>query len=300
MTAPHDRQSYLFLVGAPKCGTTSVASWLGGARDVCVSFVKEPVYFTDFSKRSWHGPGVEHFGHGWTSNEADYDRLFEDRTARWRLDASTDYLQNRVAFERICDLASRTPVKVVAITRDPVDRAVSQYKHTQREGYSRETLGEALEKEGERIGSGMHPLFWHVERSLYFEAVARYRERLGDDFLVLDYHDIENEKNRIPALIGVEMETGELDRKNSSEDLFDPRVRRVIRSSAVRSAQRAWLPDRFRRPLKNMLKISGKDVYKVSREDLEILRSRLRDEVERCVRCPLIPTGRWNLDGYGF
>jgi len=42
MTEPN-----FFIIGAPKCGTTSIATWLSGHPDVYMSPVKEPHYFND-------------------------------------------------------------------------------------------------------------------------------------------------------------------------------------------------------------------------------------------------------------
>ncbi len=47
MTSPLDSQSrFAFIVGAPRCGTTTLASFLQQHPDVCFSAVKEPHFFT--------------------------------------------------------------------------------------------------------------------------------------------------------------------------------------------------------------------------------------------------------------
>jgi hypothetical protein len=47
MTKPLDRQSrFAFIVGAPRCGTTTLASFLQQHPDVCFSAVKEPHFFS--------------------------------------------------------------------------------------------------------------------------------------------------------------------------------------------------------------------------------------------------------------
>ena len=38
--------SFAFIVGAPRCGTTTLADWLQQHPDVCFSAVKEPHFFT--------------------------------------------------------------------------------------------------------------------------------------------------------------------------------------------------------------------------------------------------------------
>ena len=48
-----DQSRFAFIVGAPRCGTTTLASFLQQHPDVCFSAVKEPHFFTqhDFSGR---------------------------------------------------------------------------------------------------------------------------------------------------------------------------------------------------------------------------------------------------------
>ena len=47
MDKPLDRQSrFAFIVGAPRCGTTTLASFLQQHPQVCFSAVKEPHFFS--------------------------------------------------------------------------------------------------------------------------------------------------------------------------------------------------------------------------------------------------------------
>ena len=47
MDKPLDSQSHFaFIVGAPRCGTTTLASFLQQHPDVCFSAVKEPHFFS--------------------------------------------------------------------------------------------------------------------------------------------------------------------------------------------------------------------------------------------------------------
>ena len=45
MSRVNDIQRFAFIVGAPRCGTTSLANYLKGHPDVCFPIVKEPHYF---------------------------------------------------------------------------------------------------------------------------------------------------------------------------------------------------------------------------------------------------------------
>ena len=51
-------QNYIFLIGAPKCGTSNLAAMLGALPEIALARGKEPCFFTDFAERRWSGPGA--------------------------------------------------------------------------------------------------------------------------------------------------------------------------------------------------------------------------------------------------
>lgn len=81
----------LFILGAPKCGTTAWHHYLGQHPDIAFSPAKEPHYFCeDF-------PGFR-----WAKTETEYLSLFEGLPrARYVGEASVMYLYSRVAIENI-------------------------------------------------------------------------------------------------------------------------------------------------------------------------------------------------------
>ena len=112
-----------FIVGAPKCGTTSLARWLSEHPHVFFSKIKEPHYFsTDLSNRS-------------VVSRKQYDRLFGGVTWAHRAvgEGSTWYLYSRdavPAIERIIPNA-----RYIVMTREPVAMAHSLYHHNVRSLY---------------------------------------------------------------------------------------------------------------------------------------------------------------------
>ena len=112
----------LFLIGAPKAGTTSLASWLGFHPDVFWSTPKEPFYWAaDFPRQREH--------HGFGSFER-YSRLYESpaaQAARWRGDGSTTYLYSSRAIPDIL-ASSSGPTKFLVSVRNPADLVVSYHR----------------------------------------------------------------------------------------------------------------------------------------------------------------------------
>ena len=109
----------IFLVGAPKAGTTSVADFLARHPDVCPGRDKEPNYFSDVSGRAGSGTRV---APTWRDYESNYTDCLHTQS---RLDASTTYLYCDTALDRI---AGRWPdARILVVLREPVSRAYSHY-----------------------------------------------------------------------------------------------------------------------------------------------------------------------------
>jgi len=109
-----------FIVGAPKCGTTSLARWLEQHPQVFMSPIKEPhFYSTDLANRS-------------VQSSERYTRLFDGVTEAHRAigEASTWYL---FSHEAVANIEQEHPgARYIVMTRDPVAMAHSLYHHNRR------------------------------------------------------------------------------------------------------------------------------------------------------------------------
>jgi hypothetical protein len=112
-----------FIIGAPKCGTTSLEAWLAEHPQVFMSAVKEPHYFSEHrAKRN-------------ATTEAEYLGLFKDAdVARQPVigEASTSTLHSPGAMERLHAFAPGA--KVLIMVRDPVEMVSSMYGHARFRG----------------------------------------------------------------------------------------------------------------------------------------------------------------------
>jgi Sulfotransferase family len=111
---PSDR--YLLIIGAMKCATTSLFSYLAEHPEIAPSAVKEPEYF---SRHQAHRAAVPRYEDLWP----DFD---PDRHA-YAMEASTGYTKffERGAAEKIHAYGVRP--KLVYIVRDPFERIESHY-----------------------------------------------------------------------------------------------------------------------------------------------------------------------------
>ena len=111
----------VYVVGAPKAGTTALAHWLGAHPDVFWSVPKEPYFWAaDHPRQRTH--------HGFDTREA-YEGLFassQARAARLRGEGSTTYLYSRVAAAAILDAVP--DARFIVCLRNPADLVVSFHR----------------------------------------------------------------------------------------------------------------------------------------------------------------------------
>lgn len=109
-----------FILGAPKCGTTSLARWLEAHPQVFFSAIKEPHFFsTDLQNRN-------------VRSEAAYLRLFDGAGPEHIAvgEASTWYLFSQEAVPNI--LKKVPDARFIVMTRDPIEMAWSLHHHNLR------------------------------------------------------------------------------------------------------------------------------------------------------------------------
>lgn len=107
-------QPNFFIIGAPKCGTTSLATWLSAHPQVFMSPIKEPHHFnTDMQ-------------HQIVRDRIAYDALFDNAGAALQIgEASVWYLYSHAAVPNIESYNPRA--RYIVCLRNPVDMAYSLY-----------------------------------------------------------------------------------------------------------------------------------------------------------------------------
>jgi hypothetical protein len=181
------------IIGAPKAGTTALHSALAQHPQVFVTNPKEPKYWLcdDAPPPAWNGPGDAHSQQEWIWRKRDYVRLFEPAGSHQIRGESTPfYLWSRGAHRRIGE--SLPAVRLIAVVRDPVDRAYSNWMHLWSDGLEPVAdFEEAFNLQDERVRSGHAPFWRYRELGLYGEQLAHLRRHVDPDrILVLRYRDV--------------------------------------------------------------------------------------------------------------
>ncbi|GAA5143089.1 sulfotransferase [Nocardioides marinquilinus] len=184
------------LVGAPKAGTTALHAALARHPDVFVSNPKEPKFWLcdDAPPPHWSGPGDRHSQQEWVWRAEEYAALFEPAEPHQvRGDCTPFYLWSRGAHRRFG--AALPEVRVVAVVRDPVDRAHSNWMHLWSDGLEPEPdFVSAFGLQDERVARGWAPFWRYRDLGLYGEQLAHLYEHVPrEQVLVLRYRDIVDE-----------------------------------------------------------------------------------------------------------
>jgi hypothetical protein len=142
------RRPDFFMVGAPKCGTTSLHRWLVGHPDIFMPVrPKEPMFFVN--------DRLAHFGMVYPDDLPRYLALFGAAGRARRVgEASTSYLEAPEAAGRIHEF--NPEARVIAMLRDPVEMIASLHAMRVSQGLEHMAdLSAALADERRRPGFGV-------------------------------------------------------------------------------------------------------------------------------------------------
>ena len=170
------------IIGAPKCGTTSLFEYLSAHGNIARPTRKEIHYFDENYERGlrWYR---EHF----------------PRVERPQItgEATTAYLFAKDAPARAAALVP--DAKIIAVLRDPIRRVISHYWHNQRRGrvrtdfesYFREALSSNADRETNQARQFInYPVQW----GFYKEQIERWFDHFPrEQFLFIRFEDLVSE-----------------------------------------------------------------------------------------------------------
>jgi Sulfotransferase domain len=238
------------IAGAPKAGTTALHVALARHPQLYLSRVKEPKHFlTDGPPRAQGGPGDAKTLREQVWQREAYEALFADAPPGTLLGESTSlYLRDGDALARI--RATIPDVRIIALLRDPVDRAHSNWAHLWSAGLEPEhDFVTACRLEEKRTAAGWAPFWRYLSLGRYGEQLALLWDLFPrEQTLVLRYRELRESPgetlDRISAFLGVQ--TG-LVTETSAENVtthatISPVNRALARALRVGSSLEGALP----------------------------------------------------------
>ncbi|MFB6279758.1 MAG: sulfotransferase [Salinibacter sp.] len=170
----------IIVIGAPRSGTTSLYRYLDEHPEVYMSPLKETRFFAyEGQTVDYDGPADAYaYNRDTVTDAAAYRQLFADRTPGQRTGEATPvylYRGDRAA-ERIQRHAP--DARLVAIFRNPVERAYSDFLNMVRLGWEPvHDFEQALAREEARIGAHWSPYYHYQAKGFYADQVRTYLRR---------------------------------------------------------------------------------------------------------------------------
>ena len=255
-------RSKIFIIGAQKSGTTSLASLLGHNPMVCVSEPKEPNYYSiNYEK------GAE-----W------YKNCFQ-RSDKVLVDASTTYtmcpltkdsLNLKDGRDKLLDVPHRIysdnpNARIIYIIRHPVGRMYSNYWHNMKYGYENKPFEQAIKDD---------PLY--VEMSFYYLQLEKYLDFFKkEQILVLKFEDLVKNQltilNECERFISVNETEVNIENKDENKGKqYGSLAKRLMNNSFVQSIEQ-HIPGNLKEKLKSILTKNIPPLDKKRKKELMLL-----------------------------
>jgi hypothetical protein len=174
------------IVGAAKCGTSSLHKYLEQHPDIFMSEVKEPRFITSqVNSFPLNGP-LDHKVEAWYVKKfEDYAKLFE-RSDNFKAvgESSADTLYFYNGSIPVIKRYLGDP-KIIIMLRNPVKRAFSAYQHLVRDRREELSFEEGLRKEAYRIKNNWELIYHYTAASLYYDSVKAFMENFSSVKIVL-------------------------------------------------------------------------------------------------------------------
>lgn len=167
-----EKKPNFIIIGAMKAATTSLYTYIKQHPDIFMTKVKEPMFFNNFNQNT----DFKVLGNKSkkVNSLLDYFSMFGSVKNESAIgEASPAYIYNENAPHLIKE--HLPDVKIIAILRQPTDRAYSNFLHTKRA--DRENVNsfeQAIKIEKERISDNWSPLYHYIQKGFYSVQLKRY------------------------------------------------------------------------------------------------------------------------------
>lgn len=167
------------IIGAQKCGTTTLSEILRNHPSIVGCNVKEPHFFSETKN--------------WRASLDEYHSLFKEVGNALYFEASTSYTfypyRNLHIWDDIYEY--NPDMKFIYLVRNPIDRIISGYVHAYEKGHTDLPFQETLVR-----GS------FQIDITRYYSQIYPYIKKFGaENLLLIDFDDFINNRNEVLSQI---------------------------------------------------------------------------------------------------
>ncbi len=192
------------IIGTQKGGTSSLRKYIEEHPDVAEPYKKEPHYFDNKYDKSIN----------WYKRHFPFLNRFRNKISG---EASPYYIYHPKVPKRV--KRHLPDVKIIAVLRDPVDRAYSHYKMQRAKGLEELSFEDAIEKEQERLDEAIEKIesggysferqkYSYLDRGKYSEQLKRWFDYFDDEQILIIkseelFNDTQNQMSRVFRFLGL-------------------------------------------------------------------------------------------------
>ncbi len=250
------------IIGAQKCGTTSLAELLSFHPRISFSKIKEPAFF---------------IRDDWRDKLDEYHELFDNDDQKIRGEASTMYSFYPEFPNTPKNIFDYNPkIKLIYLIKDPIKRIESHFAHRQVRGREKIGINEAVRKNSAYIDISKY--HWQVERYLDYFSLNQIKiipfERLIENFKaeilsICQFLDIEGSElirfNKLPNT-----------NQSLNHSYLTDRGRIILNKPLLQ-----FMPYRIRQSIKRMFSRSLNKKQRLNPETKAYIRNELKDDLEQ-------------------
>jgi hypothetical protein len=252
----NQRKVNLFMVGAAKCGTTTIHKILAQHPDIYAGPIKEPHYFV----RDEFQPHPEYRKRIALTEEKYIQNYSKAGSQKYLIDSSINYLYFENSANSI--KAYNPDAKIIIVLRHPVDRLYSHYKMLRKDGVVKSSLEQFLDHPYDNNHMNL------MRQGFYSTGIKNYLKAFGkDNVLILTFGILKNQallKEKLTNFLSIAafkneavehentggMPKNEFLRYLHIDFVLTRFLKRIIPKSKFRSMIGSWIMSHFYTPSK--------------------------------------------------
>jgi hypothetical protein len=248
------------IVGAAKCGTTSLGDYLNEHKDMFICNPKEPKYLTySFLKNAYKGKGDDFTKEKATSSLEGYKTLFKKaKDNQLKGESSVDLLYYYDKTIPIIKEILGDP-KIIIMLRNPSKRAFSAYSHLVRDGRESLSFLEGLNREEERIQQDYEFIWAYKNAGFYADATQAFLDNFTNVKVIIFEDFVKNQEENtkdVLSFLGVKNESSrfsEVHRNVSGKPKSQLLNTLLLKDSYVKTVIKTLFPSNFRARIKYLI-----------------------------------------------
>ncbi|GAB4534199.1 MAG: sulfotransferase [Pleurocapsa sp.] len=276
--------NFAFIIGAMKCGTTSLFNYLAQHPEISACTVKEPDYFSSKNDVNW-SKGWEWYKGLWN---------WDNNIHQVALEASVNYTKIPLlpnAAERIAQL--KKDCKFIYILRNPIERIESHYIHGQTKNWT--VNKQPLEQ---TVHSHL------IEVSKYAKQIDEYSKRFPPEkILILSIEDLKSDTANTLAKVCKFLEIDssynfqgiDLVHNANQERFYDSKILYYLKKIGLLQSVGNFVPTKYKQTLLQPLRYQVDNNIRLSEEQREFVLQELQDDLKKLSMEYGFDTSRWNM-----